>query len=72
MHLAVATGRRTVAIFGPTCAQEIDLFGRGEKIVSPIDCAPCYLRACDKAPHCQDMIPAARVLEALLRQLTAA
>jgi heptosyltransferase-2 len=72
MHLAVATGRRTVAIFGPTCAQEIDLFGRGEKIVSPIDCAPCYLRACDKSPHCQDMIPAARVLEALLRQLAAA
>ncbi len=69
MHLALATGRRSVAIFGPTCPQEIEMFGRGERIVTPIGCAPCYLRACDKSPHCQDMILASQVLEATLRQV---
>jgi ADP-heptose:LPS heptosyltransferase len=72
MHLALATGRRSVAIFGPTCEQEIDLYGRGEKIVTTIECAPCYLRACEKSPHCQDLIPAARVAAAAGRQLDAA
>jgi heptosyltransferase-2 len=72
MHVAVALGRRSVAIFGPTCEQEIDLFGIGEKVVTPIDCSPCYLRACDKFPSCQDRISTEMVLEAVLRQLEAA
>jgi heptosyltransferase-2 len=69
MHLALGVGRRSVAIFGPTCPQEIDMFGLGEKVVSPIDCAPCYLRHCDKVPNCQDRISVQMVLEAVLRQL---
>jgi ADP-heptose:LPS heptosyltransferase len=69
MHIALALGRRSVAIFGPTCEQEIDMFGRGEKIVTPIDCAPCYLRACAKNPNCQDQISSQTVLEAVLRQI---
>ena len=72
MHMALAAGRRAVAIFGPTCAQEIDLFGRGEKIVTPIDCAPCYRRTCDRQPNCQDMIDTQTVLDALTRQLAQA
>lgn len=71
MHLAVARGRRVVAMFGPTCEQEIDLFGRGEKIKSPIECSPCYRRSCDKDPTCQDLIPTTRVLEAVEGQLAA-
>lgn len=72
MHLAVARRRRVVAMFGPTCEQEIDLFGRGEKLKTPIECAPCYRRSCDKDPTCQDLIPTARVLEAVESELTAA
>jgi heptosyltransferase-2 len=71
LHLAVALRRRVVAIFGPTCAQEIDLFGQGEKIVTPIDCSPCYRRQCEKSPSCQDLISAQTVLEAVERQLEA-
>jgi ADP-heptose:LPS heptosyltransferase len=71
MHLAVARKRRVVAIFGPTCEQEVDLFGRGEKLKSPIECSPCYRRECDKSPTCQDLIPEARVFEAVLGQLGA-
>lgn len=69
MHLAVARRRRVVALFGPTCEQEIDLFERGEKILTTLECAPCYLRHCDKSPNCQDAIPADRVARAALEQL---
>lgn len=71
MHLAVARGRGVLAMFGPTCASEIDLFGLGEKLVTPIECSPCYLRRCEKSPDCQDLIGVDRVLEATLRVLDA-
>jgi heptosyltransferase-2 len=72
MHLAIAQQRAVVALFGPTCAQEIDVFGRGEKIVSGIECSPCYRRECDKHPHCMDLISSRTVLGAVLRHLPAA
>ncbi len=72
MHLALATGRRAVAIFGPTSAPEIEMYGRGAKVVTTIDCAPCYRRACDKSPHCQDQVATERVLVAVEQQLAAA
>jgi len=56
LHVAVAVGVPVVALFGPTCPAEIDLFGRGCKIVSPAPCAPCYRRRCDKTPNCMDRI----------------
>jgi heptosyltransferase-2 len=71
MHLALALGRRSVAIFGPTCAQEIEMFGRGVKIVSPIECSPCYKRACDFDPHCMDKVKTETVVEAAVAQLDA-
>ena len=72
MHLAVARQRRVVALFGPTCEQEITLYGMGTKIKSPIECSPCYRRTCDKDPTCQDKILESQVLEAVLEQLDAA
>ncbi len=69
MHLAIARRRPVVALFGPTCEQEIDLFGNGVKIKSPIACSPCYLRKCDKDPTCQDLISDAQVIRAVNEQL---
>jgi heptosyltransferase-2 len=71
MHVALALGRRSVAVFGPTCASEIDMFGLGETIVSPIECSPCYRRFCDKKPNCQDQVTNETVLRAVLRQVEA-
>ena len=31
MHLAIALKKKIVVLFGPTCPQEIDLYGRGVK-----------------------------------------
>ncbi len=46
MHLAIALKKKVVALFGPTCPQEIDLYGRGVKLFAGVDCAPCYRPAC--------------------------
>lgn len=56
MHLAIAAGAWTVAWFGPTCAHEIELYGRGEKVLSRAPCAPCWKRSCDKNPMCYDQV----------------
>lgn len=60
LHAATAFARPTVALFGPTCSAEIDLFGRGEKLVAPLSCAPCYRSECDRDPSCADSIDPAR------------
>lgn len=67
MHLAIAAKRPVVALFGSTCAQEIELYGRGEKIVSPLDCMPCYRSACDRSPNCMEAIEPDRVVAAVKR-----
>jgi ADP-heptose:LPS heptosyltransferase len=46
MHIAIAVKTPVVAYFGSTCAQEIEMYGRGRKVVSPLDCAPCYKKKC--------------------------
>jgi ADP-heptose:LPS heptosyltransferase len=65
LHIAVALGVPTVALFGPSAPQEIELYGRGRKVVTPLDCSPCYLRSCDKDPSCMDSIEVETVSKAL-------
>jgi len=69
LHLATALSKRTVVFFGPTSAAEIDLYGLGEKIVTPLGCRTCYLRDCDVRPHCMQSIPESRLLHATLNLL---
>ncbi len=67
MHVALAMKRPVVALFGSTQPHEIELFGRGEKIVTPATCAPCYRRSCDIHPSCMELIDSRRVFEAVRR-----
>lgn len=70
VHVAAARKVPAVVLFGPTSAAEIELYGRGEKIVPQgLDCLCCYLPICDVKPHCQALIQPADVLEAVRRQL---
>ena len=71
LHIAVALGVPVVAVFGPTVPQEIELHGGGRKVVSPIECAPCYLRSCDRTPNCMDEVGVEEVFSALLDALEA-
>lgn len=69
LHLALATQRRVVSLFGPTSATEIDLYGLGEKLVPEMDCLVCYLEKCDKKPACMDLIKVDQVLKSVWNQL---
>lgn len=65
MHVAIAMDVPCVVLFGPTCEQEIDLYGRGEKVRTSLPCSPCYSRRCDKSPNCMDDVSVERVLTAV-------
>jgi ADP-heptose:LPS heptosyltransferase len=64
LHVAVANGVPVVGFFGPTSAAEIDLFGRGRKVVTPLSCRCCYLTSCDVRPHCMESIEVRDLLAA--------
>lgn len=72
LHVALAADVPVVALFGPTCPQEIDLYGHGTRVVARVPCAPCYKRTCDRSPTCMDDISIERVLAAARRWLRAA
>jgi heptosyltransferase-2 len=69
MHIGIALGVPTVVLFGPSAPQEIELFGAGVKVLSPLDCAPCYRRDCDVSPSCMEAIEMETVFEALEKAL---
>lgn len=56
MHIALALKKKTIALFGPTSANEIYDYGLLKKIVSPINCVCCYKNQCDKKLNCMDLI----------------
>jgi heptosyltransferase-2 len=72
MHLSLALGRRTVALFGPTNAHEIDMYGLGEKVVPQMECLGCYKATCGFVPNCMDLIATEMVEAAVDRQLLVA
>jgi heptosyltransferase-2 len=72
MHLSIALTRRTVVLFGPTSAPEIELYGLGEKVVPDMSCLGCYKPTCDYVPNCMDLISTEMVADAVVRQLTLA
>ena len=69
LHVALAVETPVIAFFGPTCEQEIDIYGQGEKLNTSLDCAPCYRRACDVSPSCMESIELSTVQAALKRLL---
>jgi heptosyltransferase-2 len=72
MHLSLALGKRTVVLFGPTSAAEIELYGLGQKVVPDMSCLSCYKTSCDFVPNCMDLISADMVERAVVRQLALA
>ena len=57
MHLAIALKKPVVAVFGPTCPQEIDLYGRGTKLFQGTSCSPCYRQTCPDAVCMSEITP---------------
>lgn len=70
LHLATALGKRIVALFGPTSAAEIELYGRGERIQPEgMSCLVCYRSDCDVRPACMERVSAKTVLNAVLKSV---
>ncbi len=65
-HIAIGLKVPVVVILGPTCHQEIELYGRGAKIISDFECSPCYLSVCPKEVTCMDATPADLVFDAVV------
>ncbi|MCB0357031.1 MAG: glycosyltransferase family 9 protein [Bdellovibrionales bacterium] len=62
MHMAIGLEKHVIAWFGPTCSQEIELYGRGVKIITAASCAPCWSRECNKSPMCYDLVSAEKII----------
>ena len=69
MHLAVAQKVPALVLFGSTCPQEIDLYGRGEKLYASVDCSPCYRKECqndgERKMICMKKITTEKVFDSL-------
>lgn len=65
MHMAIALRKYVVAWFGPSCIQEIDLYGRGVKIKTQAGCSPCWKKDCQKASMCYDQVDLQQIIQAV-------
>lgn len=72
LHAAVGMGTPVVGVFGPTPPAEVAIFGRGRKVVTEMECAPCYIRRVEECPHtgeCMAGITPQRVARTVLAVL---
>ncbi len=66
MHAAVGLKKHVIVWFGVSCPQEIELYGRGIKLVpAGLDCSPCWKRQCPYNLECIAMID----LDAIVREV---
>lgn len=72
LHIAIAVKVPVVTYFGSTCAQEIELYGRGKKIISNMECAPCYKRVCPIHERCMKETDAEALFQASAEMLEGA
>lgn len=65
LHIAIGLRKSIVVYFTITCANEIDLYERGHKILAKIDCRPCWKRECRIDPKCNEMVDIDEICEAV-------
>jgi heptosyltransferase-2 len=71
MHIGIALKKYILAWFGMTSHQEIDLYDRGEKIISTVECSPCWSQKCLTGTlDCIHLIDGAQFVMAIKRIYT--
>ena len=65
LHIGNSLQKKIVALFGPTSESEIYLYGKGIKILSPVECKCYYKQECTESESCMEMISAKMVNEAI-------
>lgn len=64
MHLAVALKKYIIVWFGLSCWSEIELYGRGIKLIPEgLECAPCWKRVCPYNLECIKMIETDKIVQ---------
>jgi heptosyltransferase-2 len=63
LHAATGLKKKTVVLFGPTSHSEIELYGRGIKVIPEMDCLSCYNQTCAKNKTCMDSISTQQVID---------
>ncbi len=69
MHIGIGLKKEVVVWFNVSCASEIELYGRGEKIISKVECSPCWKPVCDKGLICLDNIDLDAIYQAIVRRI---
>jgi len=69
LHLALAVGTNVLGLFGPTCHQEIDFYGRGEPVVIESECSPCYRKICKFPVSCMQNLKPETIFQVLEKQI---
>jgi heptosyltransferase-2 len=68
MHMAIALRKYVIAWFGLSCAAEIELYNRGEKLLPEgLECSPCWKKVCPYNLECIQMIDLGRITELVRR-----
>ena len=65
VHIAAALDVPVAAIFGNVLASEIELYGKGRKIQTDMECWGCYKYKCEFQKTCMERIKAATVFNAV-------
>jgi heptosyltransferase-2 len=70
MHAAIALKKYVIAWFGLSCWEEIELFGRGIKLIPQgLECAPCWKKACPYNIECRAMIDLDKIVRETVNYL---
>jgi ADP-heptose:LPS heptosyltransferase len=68
MHLAIALKKHVIVWFGVSCWSEIELYGRGLKLVPEgLECSPCWKHECPYNLECIQMIDLDRIVREVER-----
>jgi ADP-heptose:LPS heptosyltransferase len=68
MHASVGLRKQVIVWFGVSCSQEIDLYGRGHKLVPrDLACSPCWKRACPHHLECLTLIDLDAIIDHVKR-----
>lgn len=69
LHISAALNKRIVSFFGPTSAEEVEIYGNGIKISPNSDCYCCYQKNRVREIMCIDEIKVEDLIEATLNQI---
>ena len=65
LHVATALDKKIIALFGPTSVNEIELYGRGIKLISDEGCKCYYRKFCSENISCMEKIQPETVIKAI-------